>query len=70
MDQTGQAGFDSRPQQQGFGGGGAPGGSSYNDPNQGARGSSGAPNPDPMNKLDPRVRGSQQDTGGTQRGGY
>jgi hypothetical protein len=54
--------------QQGFGGGAA-GGSSNN--NFGTRGS-GMQDSDPLNKLDPRVRGSneQQSTMGNQRGGY
>jgi hypothetical protein len=65
------SGLDSRTDQQGFGGGGAAGGSS-NDNNIGTRGQSGLQDSDPLNKLDPRVRGSneQQNTMGNQRGGY
>jgi hypothetical protein len=59
------------PGQQRFGGG-ATGGSSYDDTSAGVRGPSGGQNPDPLNKLDPRVRRSndQQNTAGDQRGGY
>jgi len=66
------SGLDSGIGQQGFGGGGAAGGSS-NDNNLGTRGQSGLQQgSDPLNKLDPRVRGSneQQNAMGNQRGGY
>ncbi|KAJ5775618.1 uncharacterized protein N7511_000629 [Penicillium nucicola] len=49
-------------------GGSAAGGSSYT---SGAREASGAQNDDPLNKLDPRVtRSSEQSNVGNQRGGY
>jgi len=71
MEPRAQPGHGSRMGQQNFGGG-ATGGSSYNDNNSGARGLSGPENPQQMNKLDPRGQGSnyQQNPVGNQRGGY
>jgi hypothetical protein len=76
MDPNAMSGLDSRAGQQGLGGGqqgfggGAAGGSS-NDNNFGTRGPSGLQDSDPLNKLDPRVRGNeQQNTMGNQRSGY
>jgi hypothetical protein len=67
MNPNAMSGLDSGTGQQGFGGGAA-GGSSNN---FGTRGS-GMQDSDPLNKLDPRVRGlnEQQSTMGNQRGGY
>jgi hypothetical protein len=76
MEPRAAPGPDSRMGQQTLGqqnlGGGATGGSSYNDNSSGARGPSGPQNPEQMNKLDPRVQGSnyQQNAVGDQRGGY
>ncbi|KAJ6083484.1 hypothetical protein N7467_007619 [Penicillium canescens] len=68
MDSRAEPGYDTRSGQQ-FGGN-ATGGSSYNDHSSSTRKTSGPHNSDLLNKLDPRVKESKQDTMANQRGGY
>ena len=63
-----EQGIDNRSAGPGFGGDAA-GGSSYT--SEGARQPTGGQNTDPLNKLDPRVtRSNQQSNVANQRGGY
>jgi hypothetical protein len=68
MDSRAEPGYDTRSGQQ-FGGN-ATGGSSYNNQSSSTRKTSGPHNSDLLNKLDPRVKQSKQDTMANQRGGY